>query len=244
MSPTTIVSPHRLDHAAYTDLSGIASLPYAFHVFSADVHLHFAASCQLEKTIWTAAIQDAVSAPAPSWVNEPPANFPPDTRPIVTAHEEQTSEYATPLPTPLPTIQSMSELEGPEDGTSPAPPAPSPKKLAKTMSRVDSAITPPNQSSFSPPACILSAPSFRRNGTKKRRASGILHPSLKKLAACAFSQILSPELDDRGIEARAGSSRWSARPRAGGPEARGSTQRRERGYKHAHQPRLFALGLH
>ncbi|EKM59749.1 uncharacterized protein PHACADRAFT_137914 [Phanerochaete carnosa HHB-10118-sp] len=116
------------------------SLPYAFHVFSANVHLHLAASCQLEKTIWMAAVQDAVSAPAPCWTNEPPANFPLDARPIVTAYEEQTSDYSTPLPTPLPTIQSMSELEGPGDTASPAPPAPSPKKLAKTMSRVDSAI--------------------------------------------------------------------------------------------------------
>ncbi|GJE84557.1 Dbl domain-containing protein [Phanerochaete sordida] len=116
------------------------SLPYAFHVFGTDVHLHFAASCQLEKTIWTAAIHDALSAPAPSWTNVPPSNFPPDARPIVTPYEEQTPEYSAPLPTPLPTIQSMSELEGPEDGTSPAPPAPSPKKLAKTMSRVDSVI--------------------------------------------------------------------------------------------------------
>lgn len=114
------------------------ALPYAFHLLSADVHLHLAASCQLEKTIWIAAIQDAMSAPAPAWANEPVANPPPDARPIVTPYEEQPPDCVAHAP--LPTIQSMSELEGPEDTTFPAPPVPSPKKLAKTMSRVDSAI--------------------------------------------------------------------------------------------------------
>lgn len=132
-------SSRRIKNEPQSDRSGTASLPYAFHVFSANVHLHFAASCQLEKTIWMAAIQDATSVPPPFWMNDPAANFPPDARSVV-PYEEQPSEFSTPLPTPLPTIQSMSELEGPEDTISPAPPAPSPKKLAKTMSRVDSAV--------------------------------------------------------------------------------------------------------
>lgn len=109
-------------------------------MYNVNVHLHFAASCQLEKTIWIAAIQDALSASPPAWVNEPLANFPSDARSIVTPCDETAVDWSTPLPTPLPTIQSMSELESPDDPTSPTPSAPSPRKLHKTMSRVDSAI--------------------------------------------------------------------------------------------------------
>ena len=109
-------------------------------MYNASIHLHFAAACQFEKTIWIAAIQDALATTPQNWVNEPVVNFPLDARSIVITYEETASGKSTPLPTPLPTIQSMSELESPDDPTSPAPPLPSPRKIPKTMSRVDSAI--------------------------------------------------------------------------------------------------------
>ncbi|KAI0089207.1 hypothetical protein BDY19DRAFT_131670 [Irpex rosettiformis] len=117
------------------------ALPYAFHLCSPTAQIHFAASCQLEKTIWIAAMQESCVNGVPSaWVNEPTVNLPTDIRPLVFAAPEDIlgSEWST---TPLPTIQSMSELETRADASSAAaPPAPSPRKLPKTMSRADNLV--------------------------------------------------------------------------------------------------------
>lgn len=82
------------------------------------------------------AVQDALSVAAEPWVNEPNANVPPDARPFVFSQDDLGSEWAAPLPT----IQSMSELESPVESAAPAPPFPSPRKVPKTMSRVDSIV--------------------------------------------------------------------------------------------------------
>ena len=112
----------------------IAALPYAFHLHRTGYHLHLAAACQLEKTIWMAAIEDALSILPPDWENEPIPNIPADERPPMSATEEIASEWSTPLPT----IQSMSELETAPDPNAPtALPLPSPKKMPKTISKVD-----------------------------------------------------------------------------------------------------------
>ncbi|KAI0340772.1 hypothetical protein BDW22DRAFT_347717 [Trametopsis cervina] len=113
-------------------------LPYAFHLCSATAQIHFAASCQLEKTVWMAAIQESLSVAPPAWTNEPAANIPVDVRPLVFTSEEVVApDWSA---TPLPTIQSMSELETPAESTALAMPLPSPRKMSKTMSRADSAL--------------------------------------------------------------------------------------------------------
>ncbi|KAI0692570.1 hypothetical protein BC835DRAFT_47990 [Cytidiella melzeri] len=117
------------------------ALPYAFHLCSPTTQIHFAASCQLEKTIWISAMQESLSLGPSAWVNEPCMSLPADIRPRVFTSQEEGpgSEWTA---TPLPTIQSMSELETPAESSShaPAPPIPSPRKIPKTMSRADSLI--------------------------------------------------------------------------------------------------------
>ena len=85
-----------------------------------------------------ATIQDALSAPPPEWAGEPVANIPADDRPPLSAAEEVPADWAAP---PLPTIQSMSELETTTTTPDPsvlAPPLPSPaRRLPRTISRVD-----------------------------------------------------------------------------------------------------------
>ncbi|KAJ3533135.1 hypothetical protein NM688_g7325 [Phlebia brevispora] len=111
------------------------ALPYAFHLLSQGHHLHLAAACQLEKTVWMASIHDAGSMQPPEWAYEPIPSIPADDRPPMSATEEFAPDWSAPLPT----IQSMSDLETTPDPNAPAPPFPSPRKLAKTVSRADGA---------------------------------------------------------------------------------------------------------
>ncbi|KAI0787217.1 hypothetical protein BC629DRAFT_1593733 [Irpex lacteus] len=120
------------------------ALPYAFHLCCPTAQIHFAASCQLEKTIWMTAIQESLAIMPSAWVNEPTINLPTDIRPLVFAAPEDVigSEWAA---TPLPTIQSMSELETPgESSNGPAPPTSSPRKIPKTIARAESLIIQQN----------------------------------------------------------------------------------------------------
>ena len=82
-----------------------------------------------------AAIEDALSVLPPDWENEPIPNVPADERPPTSAAEEIVADWGTPLPT----IQSMSELETAPDPSGPGVmfPLPSPKKMPKTISKVD-----------------------------------------------------------------------------------------------------------
>ncbi len=80
-----------------------------------------------------ASIQDALSIRPSEWINEPVANLPVDARLFVPSNDEPIPEWLSHLPT----IQSMSELDTPVNPNAPAPSLPSPRKLAKTISRVD-----------------------------------------------------------------------------------------------------------
>lgn len=82
------------------------------------------------------AIKEALSIDALAWMNEPAASIPMDARPMLYAPEDVVAEWAAPLPT----IQSMSELEEHGETNAPAPPFPSPRKMPKTMSRVESMV--------------------------------------------------------------------------------------------------------
>ncbi|KAH8094906.1 hypothetical protein BXZ70DRAFT_896404, partial [Cristinia sonorae] len=86
------------------------------------------AACQVEKEIWMAAIQDATSMP-PEWKNEPVSSLPEAILPAAEEHHEFTT-------TPLPTIQSLSELEG-SDTASPPMTAKPQSRPYKTMPRMD-----------------------------------------------------------------------------------------------------------
>ncbi|KZT06439.1 Dbl homology domain-containing protein [Laetiporus sulphureus 93-53] len=69
-------------------------------------------SCHMEKVIWLTAIQHALAVSA-QWVNEPLESLPADDKLLPTpAAEEGAPEWTT---NPLPTIQSLSELEGQGD---------------------------------------------------------------------------------------------------------------------------------
>ena len=101
--------------------------------------MQLAAACQQEKEIWIAAIREATSSPA-SWTNEPVSSlYADDKGQAMSGTEDDHHDRATPLPT----IQSLSDLETNSDGPSP----PSPTMLTakalqrpyKTLSRFDGA---------------------------------------------------------------------------------------------------------
>ncbi|CAL1700187.1 unnamed protein product [Somion occarium] len=108
-----------------------AAFPYSFHLCGNGHHLQFAAACHHEKEIWLAGIQDAISQP-PNWKNEPVSNLPVGEKEKASSVlVEEPQEYNT---TPLPTIQSMGELED-HDATAQIPRTYS--RPFKTMSRLD-----------------------------------------------------------------------------------------------------------
>ena len=107
------------------------AFPYSFHLCGHGHFLQFAAACQVEKDIWLAAIQDATST-APEWKNEPQSSLP-DAGLATSPTEEEHHEYSA---TPLPTIQSLSELEG-SDAVVPPSIAKAQSRPFKTMPRMD-----------------------------------------------------------------------------------------------------------
>ncbi|THH28410.1 hypothetical protein EUX98_g5771 [Antrodiella citrinella] len=118
-----------------------ATFPYSFQLCGYGHYLQFAASCQMEKEIWMAAIQDAMST-APEWKNEPQSSLP-DAIAATSPTEEEHHEFTA---TPLPTIQSLSEFEG-SDAVVPPSATRSQSRPQKTTSRVDSVLRHDGQTS-------------------------------------------------------------------------------------------------
>ncbi|KAF9813567.1 hypothetical protein IEO21_05499 [Rhodonia placenta] len=89
-----------------------SSLPFSFHLVGSGHHLQFAAACQSEKVMWMTALQESLTFPA-NWTNEPASSLQVDDKAHGSfAAEDGPAEWST---TPLPTIQSLSELEGQEE---------------------------------------------------------------------------------------------------------------------------------
>ncbi|KAL4247062.1 hypothetical protein ABKN59_001356 [Abortiporus biennis] len=110
-------------------------IPYSFHICGQGHHLQLAASCQSEKEIWMAAVQEALSRP-PSWTNEPVSSLlqmPEKAHGVSPTEEDQTHEWTTPLPT----IQSLSDLENNADNVTPTASKIVPSKPFRTMSRFE-----------------------------------------------------------------------------------------------------------
>ncbi|KAI0082532.1 hypothetical protein K474DRAFT_531846 [Panus rudis PR-1116 ss-1] len=118
-----------------------ASFPYSFHLFGNGHHLQFAASCQAEKEIWMAALQDSLTKPS-GWVNEPVASLhTTEKEKVPTSAESEAHDFNV---YPLPTIQSMSELEDHDASHVPR----TYSKPYKTMPRLDgSALRQDSQAS-------------------------------------------------------------------------------------------------
>ncbi|KAL6307160.1 hypothetical protein BKA93DRAFT_116851 [Sparassis latifolia] len=92
-----------------------ASLPFSFHLCGHGHVLQLATACQQEKMIWMSAVQEALSV-EPAWTDEPLSSLQADKDDREksvqsTPAMEEGPEWNSPMPSPLPTIQSLSELE-------------------------------------------------------------------------------------------------------------------------------------
>ncbi|EMD40497.1 hypothetical protein CERSUDRAFT_111098 [Gelatoporia subvermispora B] len=143
------------------------TLPYSFHLFGQGHHLQLAASCHAEKVIWLGAIQDSL-AMQPGWANEPISSLQAYDRGAAQSAlvvDDSQGEWNTPLPT----IQSLSDLEkdaeqiGPDSSLQPNRRVD--LKPSKTMSRLDSLVCRQDQPQFA----SLSALS-RRSSTASVKA--------------------------------------------------------------------------
>ncbi|OCH94308.1 hypothetical protein OBBRIDRAFT_831947 [Obba rivulosa] len=127
-----------------------ASLPYSFHLFGHGHHLQLAASCQAEKVIWLGAMQDSLAL-QPGWANEPMSSLQAYDRgvaqpaPVV---DDGKGDWISPLPT----IQSLSDLEKGDEHLGPEsllqPNRRGDLRPSRTTSRLDSLTSRPEQPQF------------------------------------------------------------------------------------------------
>lgn len=111
----------------------LLDFPFSFHLWCPGNHLQFAAACQQEKDIWIAAIADATSH-APCWVNEPISSLAGDDKGQAMSEDDHHDRVV-----PLPTIQSLSEMERNDDDLSPPSPMLSYRKQCKSLAKMDAA---------------------------------------------------------------------------------------------------------
>ncbi|TCD67502.1 hypothetical protein EIP91_012307 [Steccherinum ochraceum] len=182
-----------------------AAFPYSFHLCGHGHYLQFAAACQLEKEIWIAAIQDATSTAA-EWRNEPQSSLP-DTILTTSPTEEEHHEFTA---TPLPTIQSLSELEG-NDTVVPPSVMKAQSRPYRTMPRMDGsalrheAQTPANlalsrrsstasvKAFFSPLSFDVSSKITRPSSQVRQQVDHALHDVLSDNCLTVRSQALLRE---------------------------------------------------
>ncbi|CCM02330.1 uncharacterized protein FIBRA_04422 [Fibroporia radiculosa] len=141
-------------------------LPFSFHLFGHGHHVQLAAACHAEKLIWMSAIQDALAV-SPRWTNEPiPSLHIDEKRLDGVMVDEYPPEWTA---TPLPTIQSLSELEGQGDDQVNEVPLPSTSRM-EYRSRPPSRLDSLSQRQEQQPQMATWVPLSRRSSTASVKA--------------------------------------------------------------------------